>query len=129
MKRQMMILGAAMAVGLLAGCEPVEEGRIVAAKGYDLPKDWKPEPVLYHPRAMRNDINLYKAHPELAMFDHPTAGFGINLNMNDLEYDRDTYIASNKLWKSLVSIKLTTSNSRPRSTVFCLMPMSKLVTV
>lgn len=39
-----LIIGAALAAGLLAECDAEEKGRVVAATGCDVPKAWEPIP-------------------------------------------------------------------------------------
>ena len=69
------LLGAALSVVMLAGCEPEDKDRIVAARGYDAPKEWAPIPVMGRTLYMNGGFGplqkLADAHPELEMFHHP----------------------------------------------------------
>ena len=74
MKAGKMLTAGALSV-LCAACVPVDEGRIVAAKHFDAPKEWAPIPVmgrtLYNHGGAGSLQKLADAHPELEMFHHP----------------------------------------------------------
>jgi len=94
---------AVVVAALCAACTPEEKGRIVVAKGYDVPKAWEPIPVMGRTFYSTLEYNagereLLKVRPDLAMFDHPWCWTGLRCRINDLA-GIDSYTPSNVLWR------------------------------
>ena len=70
--RKMLTAGALAT--LCAACVPVDEGRIVAAKHFDAPKEWAPIPVMGRDLYLlygKGYAKINRDNPGLAMFEHP----------------------------------------------------------
>ena len=84
-----ILLGAALAAILMTGCEPKESGRLVVAKGYDVPKAWEPIPIMgrtfySHASSGHAFEEIHKRFPNLAMFDHPWLEVQLAMRQNDI---------------------------------------------